>query len=199
MDLRESTHITFKNILDTPYTEELREWRNQDFVRENMTNHDLIGEEEHRAYLDSLRRSDTNKVFLAMNHADPLAVVTMKINWEEQYVEPGTYIINQKYLGNGYGIIMSYFRLEYIFDLMPSGRMRTVILDKNERNISLQKKMGCEQESHFMVEDKNGNQEPAAAYSIKKDRWDIEKISIAKRIDEKFGMENIERFPLDNR
>ncbi len=190
------THITFKNILDTPYTMKLREWRNQDFVRKNMTNHDLIGEEEHKAYIEFLRKSDTDKVFLAMDREMPLAVVTIKINWKEQYVEPGTYIINESYLGKGYGIIMSYFRLEYIFDLMPEGRMRTVILDSNERNISLQKKMGCELEEHFMVEDKEGRKEPAAAYSLKKARWDKKKGSIAERIDARFGMENIERFSL---
>lgn len=192
----ETVEITFQNILDTPYTEKLREWRNQDFVRKNMTNHDIISLETHRKYIDSLKQSDTSKVFLAMNHGEPLAIVTIKINWEEKYVEPGTYIINEAYLGKGFGIVMSYMRLEYIFDIMPEGRMRTIILDKNERNISLQKKMGCQLEEHIEVEDQNGRKEPAAAYSLTKEAWDANKVTIRERIETNFGMSNISRIPL---
>lgn len=185
--------ITFKNILDTEYTDKLREWRNQDFVRKNMTNHDIIGKEEHEKYIEFLRKSDTNKVFVALNHDEPLAIVTIKINWEEKYVEPGTYIINEDYLGKGYGIIMSYMRLEYIFELMPEGRMRTVILDKNETNINLQKKMGCVFEKHIQVEDNNGGLEQASVFYLTKEMWDAGKGSIEERIEKNFGLGNISR------
>lgn len=192
----QAVHITFQNILDTSYTKKLREWRNQDFVRKNMTNHDIISESEHEAYIDSLRKSDTNQVFLACNHGEPLAIVTIKINREEHYVEPGTYIINEDYLGKGFGIIMSYMRLEYIFELMPEGRMRTVILNTNERNLSLQKKMGCVLEEEIMVRDQKGNEEPASVLYLTKEAWDQNKISIEKRIEDTFGLADIERIPV---
>lgn len=191
-----NTKITFKNLLDTPYTKELRIWRNQDFVRKNMTNHDIIGEEEHEAYLQSLRDNPSNKVFVALNNDEPLAIITIKINPQEGYVEPGTYIINEAYLGKGYGIIMSYMRLEYIFELMPQGRMRTVILDKNERNINLQKKMGCRLEEHIMVEDQHGAKEPASVFYLTKEMWDANKGSIEERIEAAFSMASISRIPV---
>lgn len=190
---RQAVHITFQNILDTPYTKKMREWRNQDFVRKNMTNHDMIGEQEHENYINSLRESDTNQVFLACDRGEPLAIITIKINREENYVEPGTYIVDEKFLGKGYGIIMSYMRLEYIFDLMPQGRMRTVILNTNERNLSLQKKMGCVPEEQIMVRDQKGREEPATVLYLTRENWEANKGSIAQRIEDNFGLENIDR------
>lgn len=194
----ETVDIAFKNILNTEYTDELRNWRNQDFVRSNMTNHDIIEKEEHIRYIESLRHSKDNKVFLALNHQEPLAIITIKIHWDENYIEPGTYIINEKYLGKGYGIIMSYFRLEYIFELMPEGKMKTTILDKNERNISLQKKMGCVFEKNIIVADINGKQEAASVYSLTKEEWDKHKGDIEERIERSFGLKNIKRININD-
>lgn len=192
-----TVNIVFKNILNTEYTDELRNWRNQDFVRNNMINHNLIEKEEHVHYIESLRHSKDNKVFLALNHQEPLAIITVKIHWDENYIEPGTYIINEKYLGKGYGIIMSYFRLEYIFELMPEGKMKTIILDKNKRNINLQKKMGCIFEKNITVTDVNGKQEVASVYSLTKEMWDINKGNIEERIEHSFGLKNIKRININ--
>lgn len=189
----ETVDIEFKNILDTEYTDELRNWRNQDFVRNNMTNHDIIEKEEHTRYIESLRENRDNKVFLALNHQEPLAIITMKIHWDENYIEPGTYIINENYLGKGFGIIMSYMRLEYIFELMPQGKMKTTILNKNERNINLQKKMGCVFEKNIMVKDVNGREEAASVYALTKELWDKNKQKIEQRIECNFGFKNIKR------
>lgn len=188
-----TVNIEFKNILNTKYTEELRNWRNQDFVRSNMTSHDIIGEEEHANYINFLRHNPNNKVFLAFNHGEPLAIITMKIHWDENYMEPGTYIINENYLGKGFGIIMSYMRLEYIFELMPQGKMKTTILDKNERNINLQKKMGCIFEKNIIVRDKNGKEEAASVYTLTKEAWEKNKQEIETRIECNFGLKNIKR------
>lgn len=189
----ETIDIKFKNILDTEYINELRNWRNQDFVRNNMTNHDIISEEEHMNYIAMLQQSQNNKVFLALNHQEPLAIITMKIYWDENYIEPGTYIINENYLGKGFGIIMSYIRLEYIFELMPQGKMKTTILDKNERNINLQKKMGCVFEKKIKVKDINGREEAASIYVLTKEDWDKNKKEIEERIERNFGLKNIKR------
>lgn len=191
-----SVKITFKNLFDTEYTQELRNWRNQDFVRGNMTNHDIISEAEHNKYLDSLRHSKDNKIFVAFADKEPLAVITIKINTEENYIEPGMYIVNKNYLGKGYGIIMSYVRLEYIFAAMPEGRMRTVILDKNEKNINLQQKMGCKFAEHITVKDNNGNEEAASVFYLTKEDWDKNKSSIEERIKENFDLADIGRIPL---
>lgn len=43
------------NILDTNYKDEMLSWRNQEFVRKNMRNPEIISIESHRAYLDSLK------------------------------------------------------------------------------------------------------------------------------------------------
>lgn len=194
---KEPVAIEFKNILDTEYTEKLRNWRNQDFVRNNMTNHNLISEEEHRNYLDSLRNNKEQKVFVALNCQEPVAIITIKIHWEERYVEPGMYIINKDYLGRGLGIVMSYARLEYIFELMPEGKMKTTILDKNEKNINLQKKMGCVFEKSIMAADANGKEEPASVYFLTKEAWDKNKGEIEERLERDFGLKNIARIPVE--
>lgn len=191
--MNKSVAITFRNILDTEYVGKLREWRNQDYVRWNMVNHDFIGEAEHAAYIEFLRTSKTNKVFLAFNHEEPIAVISIKINWEEGYIEPGMYIVNENNLGRGFGIIMSYIHYEYIFELMPEGQMRKIILNENKTNINLQKKMGCAFEKYIQVQSKNGAPEQASVFYLTKEMWDAGKGSIEEKIDKNFGLHNISK------
>ena len=121
--------IVFKNLLDTPYMQQLRIWRNLDFVRDNMTNKALISHEEHQKYLTMLHNNpDTRKVFVAMQDTIPFGVVNFSIYQESGYIEPGMYLVDSRFLGKGYGMVLQYVRLEYIFTIMPAGRMRTIVL-----------------------------------------------------------------------
>ena len=192
----EQYDITFRNIFDTPYVQTLREWRNQDFVRKNMTNHAVITPEEHEEYMRGLEHSSTNKVFLAFYKGEPLAVITMKYNPEENYMEPGMYIINEKFLGKGFGIVMSYVRLEYIFTCLPEGRMRTLILEKNQTNRNLQEKMGCMLTERVMVQAQNGEEEPACVYYLTRQAWENNKAAIEERIAQNYDLARIGRIPV---
>ena len=75
--------------------------------------------------------------------------------------------------------------------------MRTTILQKNERNINLQKKMGCEWEADIEVEDQNGQKENAVVLALRKQQWDANKKSIEERIENNFGMKNIRRIAIE--
>ena len=49
-------YVSFINILelDDIYIKNLRDWRNQDFVRQRMLNQEIITEEEHAGFIEHL-------------------------------------------------------------------------------------------------------------------------------------------------
>ena len=75
--------------------------------------------------------------------------------------------------------------------------MKTTILDKNEKNINLQKKMGCVFEKSIMAADANGKEEPASVYFLTKEAWDKNKEEIEERLERDFGLKNIARIPVE--
>lgn len=189
--------ISFENILNTEYISVMRKWRNQDFVRRNMTNQDIISEEEHIKYIQMLKEeSDVRKVYVALkNNVIPFAVVNFIINRQEHYIEPGMYIINKDFLGKGYGQIVSYARLEYIFKIMPDGEMRTTILASNNRNIALQTQFGAIEHHKTKVIDGNGIMREASVLYLNKAMWEEKKVQIRSKIVRKFNSIKICEIP----
>lgn len=189
--------ITFKNLLDTEYTLELRNWRNKDFVRENMTNQKLISEKEHIKYLEMLRDDhETRKVFVAFDDNIPFAIVGFIINADSAYIEPATYLVDERFLGKGYGLVMSYAKLEYIFGIMPEGKMRTIILRSNKRNLKLQEKCGGEISGQKSLLDKDGIKRDAYILTITKQQWEEKRNIVLAEIRSRFGNINIGRIPV---
>lgn len=190
-------HISFKNLFDTEYIYSMREWRNQDFVKKNMVNQDLISEEDHIKYLQMLKdNSDTRKVYVAFADEVPFAIVNFTVFPEERYVEPGMYIIDRNYLGKGLGQVLSYARLEYMFRIMPDGEVRTTILKTNETNLALQRKFGFMDHHTTLVKDGNGFEREALVLFLTKDMWDNTKKEVMKKINGKFDSIIIDDIPV---
>ncbi|MCR5088836.1 MAG: GNAT family N-acetyltransferase [Oscillospiraceae bacterium] len=173
--------ISLENILESSYAQKVREWRNQDFVRLQMVNQDIITEEQHRKYLDSLKGNKNKESFVVVqNHTAPIGVLNFTINYDENYIEPGTYIVDEALLGKGYGLILNLVKMEYIFRVMPEGEMRTFVLQSNEYNIQLQKKLGAEIRCHRKMRDHYGNEKDAVEMFITKEMWDQERQKVIK-------------------
>lgn len=188
--------ITFQDILDTPYTQELRVWRNLDFVRTNMTNKALIDNATHLKYLTMLRQKrNTRKVFVGLEEGAPFGVVNFAIHKTEGYIEPGMYLMNSSFLGKGYGMAIQYARLEYIFEVMPEGRMRTIVLASNERNQRLQYKSGGILEEHTEVVDEFGHRQTAYVISINREAWMAKRENMKKEIVQRLGDVHLGRIP----
>ncbi len=190
MNMISNNHkFTFKNVLDTPYTEQLLEWRNQRFVRENMVDDNLITIEDHRKYLEKLRTGDKQKVYIAFFDGRPVAVMTFRFN--EDNIESGSYVINEDDLSKGLGVVTGYARFEYIFSRLPDGKMQTVILEHNKKNISLQRNFGCVLEGTMIIEKSDGTSEKAYLYTMTKNQWEKQRGRIQKLISRIVPIENI--------
>lgn len=181
--------FTFKNVLDTPYTEELLVWRNQKFVRKNMVNDGIISMESHRKYIERLHIKDDQKVFIAFFDNEPVVVMTFRFN--EGNIESGSYIIHEEDLSKGFGVITGYARFEYIFNKLPSGKMQTIILEHNKKNIRLQRNFGCVLEDVETVVKSDGTAENAYVYTMTKEKWEKQRDKIQRLISRIVPVENI--------
>jgi len=181
----------FKNVLDTPYCMELLEWRNQKFIRENMVDKSIIDSENHLKYIERLRASSTQKVFIAFYDDNPVAVMTFK--FMDNIIESGSYVIHEEDMGSGFGVVTGYARFEYIFDRMPEGKMQTIILAHNQKNISLQKNFGCMFEGTTRLKKSDGIEEDAYIYTMTRDKWEINRPRIQRVVSRLIPIENIGR------
>lgn len=181
----------FRNVLETPYTMQLLAWRNQKYVRENMVDDGIISVESHKQYLERLRTREDQKVFIAFYDDEPVAVMTFRFN--EGNIESGSYVIHEEDLNKGFGVITGYARFEYIFGKMPDGKMQTVILEHNKKNIGLQSNFGCVLEKTEIIEKTDGTREKAFVYTMTKDQWAKQRERIQKLIARIVPIDNIGR------
>ena len=182
--------ITFNNLLYTDYTLKVLDWRNQEYVRNNMIDSSVIPLENHKRYIEKLKNSDTQEVYIAFLADAPLAVMTFVIT--DDFVESGSYLVNEEDLGKGYGVITGYARFEYIFNNFPNRKMRTIILEHNKKNISLQKNFGCLYEGMTTVTKSDGTQENAFIYTMTKEQWEAKKEKIQRLISRLIPIDNID-------
>ncbi len=183
--------FTFKDVLDTSYTEQLLTWRNQEFVRKNMMDDDIISMENHEKYLERLRATDEQRVFIAFFDNEPVAVMTFRFN--EGNIESGSYIIHEEDLNKGFGVITGYARFEYIFDKLPNGKMQTIILEHNKKNINLQRNFGCVLEGTETIVKSDGTEEKAFVYTMTKEQWEKQRDKIQRLISRIVPVESIGR------
>lgn len=188
--------FTFKDVLDTPYTKQLLTWRNQEFVRKNMMDDSIISMENHEKYLEKLRTTDEQRVFVAFFDDEPVAVMTFRFNENEGNIESGSYVIHEEDLNKGFGVITGYARFEYIFDKLPNGKMRTIILEHNKKNINLQKNFGCVLEGTETLIKSDGTEEKAFVYTMTKRQWERQRDKIQQLISRIVPVENIGRIEI---
>lgn len=148
--------ISFKNImdLDDKYKKELRNWRNQEFVREKMLNTHIITEEEHYKFLDRVKDNDDKRIYVSFKGDKPLGVITYEYFRDVDKVEFGFYLVDEKYMNGGYGIVMEYAFLEYVFDKIKPKKVFCRTKKENAKVISLHSKFGFVEDEEENV---NGN------------------------------------------
>ena len=182
--------VYFKNVLETPYMMHMLHWRNQEYVRENMLDNRPISENQHEKYLEILKNTPLQKVFIAFYQDEPIAVMTMKHH--DDFIETGSYLIHEEDMVKGFGVITGFARMEYVFACMPKGEMRTVILGHNKKNLSLQKNFGCELREVSEIDKSDGTKEILYLYTMTKPSWDLKKEKIQRMINRLVPIEKIQ-------
>ena len=121
------------NCLDEITIQNIREWRNQDFVRKNMFHQDIIGEEEHNRWIQRVKDDQRKHLFVFYLDDEPFGVEIYTYNEKDDYVEIGNYLTSIDYQAMGYGVIMSYFGLDIMYNVLGYERMESEILEYNKR------------------------------------------------------------------
>ena len=83
--------------LDEDTVLKIREWRNQDFVREMMFNKHYITEEEHRDYVDMIKNDPNRNVFVFFLDGKPFEVFQYEIDVVDNSIHIGNYLIDIEY------------------------------------------------------------------------------------------------------
>lgn len=131
----EKAKIKFVNILelDPSIKEKVRQWRNQDDVREQMLNQEIISTEEHAHWLDSLEKRGDCKFWVVFYSDVAIGTVQLqKINHEQFSSEWGFYIGEDQYRGKGLGSYILFKLLNLFFEEMNFDILLTKVLSQNK-------------------------------------------------------------------
>lgn len=127
--------------LDVDTIRRIRDWRNQEFVRMEMFTQNIIGEEEHIHWINSIKSDENRHLFVYYLDDEPFAVVQSRYFPEYDYVETGDYLISEEYQSMGYGTFIRYFTAEIMYNQLGYDMIHGEILDINKRNLSIANKI----------------------------------------------------------
>lgn len=134
--------------LDKETTEQIRIWRNSEFIRkQSFTNH-IITPEEHKNFINKIKNDNNRGLFVFYLDDEPFGVYQYEINHLNNFVTIGNYLIDEEYQYMGYGAIMLYFILEINFRILNIHKQYGEVLDTNVKSLSIYKKLNSI-EGHF--------------------------------------------------
>lgn len=169
--------------LDDETIMKIREWRNQPFVKNMMYSQHDITEEEHRSYIESLKRDEDRGLFVFYLDDEPFGIYQYMIHPEGNYVTDGNYLVSPEYQDMGYGTIQAFFMNIIKFEYLGCNKSYGEMLDDNRRVIMLNKKMGITLEGvlrqHRLID---GEYHDVYCYGLLASEWKEKKEKISRLI-----------------
>ena len=153
-------------------------WRNDEKVRKNMYNENLISHTEHVNWWNSILISDNKKYLIYENFSIPLGVIgfteidkkNLKVNWNF-YSNPVAPV--------GIGSFMEFLALDYAFSILEVNKVNCEVLIQNKSVIALHEKFGFKIEGvltdHILKNDKFHD---VVLMSIKTNEWNLKKYNL---------------------
>lgn len=117
---------------------EILTWRNHPEVRKWMLNSDIISQDTHLEFVDSLRHDEVNKYFLLNKDRQEIGVIYFNDIHNEECTL-GLYV-NPFKLKKGTGNILISTAIQYAFDSLNIKRIKLEVFSNNERAIALYKR-----------------------------------------------------------
>lgn len=139
------------NCLNEDTIRDIRLWRNQEFVRCNMFCQDIITEAEHNAWVQRVKADADRMVFVFYLDDVPFGVETYTYDRENQWVKVGNYLTAEEYQSLGYGVILTYFGMDIMYNVLGYEELYAEILEYNNRSASV---------SRFFDDKKEFKEEP---------------------------------------
>lgn len=127
--------------LDNEFGIKLRDWRNQEFVREKMFNKEIITLDEHIKFLNKLAIVREKKIFICFLNEEPFGVLQYDIA-DATSIEFGYNLIDINKVNSGLGAILEYEMLNYGFYKLNRQNIFCRTLTSNRKVVELHKKFG---------------------------------------------------------
>lgn len=184
--------MVLKDILEVKPSiqKEVRLWRNQGFIKENMYNRHDITEEEHTLFITSFKSNADRKMFVCFIDEVTIGILSYNILQEEKSIEFAYYLKNKEDLGKGYGAIMEYYFLNHAFLKLNAENVNCEVLVKNSKTIFLHKKFGFIEKNIYIDIDKCN--EEICLLEINKREWENSKEGIAKTVKRLMKMNEVD-------
>lgn len=146
--------------LEEKDTDLILKWRNDPEIMEKMISSHPISREEHLRWFHGLQKKNDRLEFVIViiNEEQPIGTVSLKaIDLQHSKAELGKLIGERKYRRKGYATEATKLLVEYGFKELGLNRIYARVLEHNEANIQLNKKLGFKIEG-ILQEDvyKNG-------------------------------------------
>ncbi len=171
------------NCLDEATIREIRKWRNQDFVRRNMFTQDEISEENHMRWVENIRKDVNRHVFVFYLDDIPFGVENYTYDPEKNHVEIGNYLIDEEFQALGYGVIMTYFGLDIMYNVLGYENLYAEIIEYNKNAGSVSRFFGEQEEYKNATVEINGQQYRVNIVRGTKQDWnDFEKQKLGKLV-----------------
>lgn len=178
-------YVSFINILelDDIYIKNLRDWRNQDFVRQRMLNQQIITEEEHAGFIEHLKNNKEKRYYISFLGSRPFGVLCYDFDKKNNNLEFGYYLIEQDLINSGLGIVMEYSLLNHAFYDLKVNKVFCRTLASNEKVVSLHTKFGFVTEGILKQHVKTiGGYDDITLQAITESMWAQKKEKIEKYI-----------------
>lgn len=128
------------------------EWRNHPSVRANMYNTDMISQEEHLAFIDSLVNKEDKRYFLVQEGEEAIGVIDFNAI-SKISSKLGIYA-NPFLAKKGTGTLLMQTLIAYAFDVLKTPTLEAEVFAHNERAIHLYEKFGFQEKFRRFINEK---------------------------------------------
>jgi UDP-4-amino-4,6-dideoxy-N-acetyl-beta-L-altrosamine N-acetyltransferase len=155
--------------------EQLREWRNSDFVRNRMISRNLISKDQQISWFEKNKSNETRIDFMIeKNDGTPIGSANIfDINHEHKRAEWGFYLGKEEFTMGGYGLEAMILVYRYGFEILGLEKVYCQTLASNSKVVQMHKTFGLEEEGvlkqHYLF---NGEWDDVHYMSLFKENYD---------------------------
>jgi len=122
-------------------------WRNNDIIRQEMINRDIISMSSHMSYIDNLVSSKTKKSFLIEEDKINIGVISFQdIDYNLKQANIGLY--KNPYLNKPSGDLLLNSCIQYGFNSLLLKKLNLEVFRKNETAIKLYRRFNFKEKIH---------------------------------------------------
>jgi len=118
--------------LNETWIEQVRFWRNQNFVRQQMEYNAVISEKAQHLWFSRLQNDPSQRYFIFFSGSIPVGIIHLsKLDLEKKEAEVGLFIGDANFIGTGISLEASLFILDLAFKQLKLNRLFAKVKNDN--------------------------------------------------------------------